>query len=145
MAATHAFSQQHTAPSPAAVAVMDAAAQCFAERGYAETSIDDVARRLDATKGRIYHHFASKTDLFFQVYRRGMALNFAGVAPHRGDLAAMCRAHAETIMREQTYQRVIVEGVFLHRHGNLSERQQAELRELIDLRDEYEATFRTAI
>ena len=124
---------------------MDAAARCFADRGYAATSIDDVARSLGSTKGRVYHHFASKTDLFFQVYRRGMALNFRSIAPHRGNLAAMCRAHAETIMREQPYQRVLVEGVFLHRHGNLSERQKHELRELIDLRDDYERTFREAI
>ena len=132
-------------PSPAAVAVMDAAARCFAERGYGTTSIDDVARRLGATKGRVYHHFASKTDLFFHVYRRGMALNFAAIAPHRGDLRAMCLAHAEIIMREQPYQRVLMEGVFLHRHGELSVRQNEALRELIDLRDDYEAAFREAI
>ena len=136
---------QAVAPSPAAVAVMDAAARCFAERGYGTTSVDDVARRLGATKGRVYHHFASKTDLFFQVYRRGMALNFAAIAPHHGDLHAMCLAHAEVIMREQAYQRVLMEGVFLHRHGGLSQRQDTELRELIDLRDDYELAFREVI
>lgn len=135
---------------PAALAVLDAAARCFAERGFAATSVDDVARRLNATKGRVYHHYASKTDLFFAVYRRGMDLNFAALArvadaPPVPRLRAMCVAHAETIMREQAFQRVIVEGVFLHRFGTGSPRHHDELRRLIDLRDDYERLFRAAI
>ena len=55
--------------------ILEAAAACFEERGFASTSIDDVARRLGSTKGRIYHHFSSKTDLFAAVFRAGMALN----------------------------------------------------------------------
>ena len=47
--------------------ILQTAAECFTERGYAETSIDDVARRLGCTKGRIYHFFASKVDLFCSV------------------------------------------------------------------------------
>ncbi|MGD9915173.1 MAG: TetR/AcrR family transcriptional regulator [Rhizobiaceae bacterium] len=44
--------------------ILRTAALCFMERGYYATSIDDVARKLGATKGRIYHHFPSKGDLF---------------------------------------------------------------------------------
>ena len=63
--------------------ILQAAANCFTERGYAQTSIDDVARRLSATKGRIYHHYPSKADLFADVFKTGMDMNYAAVAPYR--------------------------------------------------------------
>lgn len=137
--------------SQAADAVLDAAARCFAERGFAATAIDDVARALGATKGRVYHHFASKTALFFAVYRRGMAIDFATVEPFAAlpdpleRLSRMALAHAETIMREQAYQRVITEGVLVHRHGTLSPAERAEMAGLMALRDDYEALFRQAV
>ena len=139
------------ARSQAADAVLDAAARCFAERGFAATAIDDVARALGATKGRVYHHFASKTALFFAVYRRGMAIDFATLEPFavmadpRERLERMAAAHAETIMREQAYQRVLTEGVLVHRHGTLSPAERAELAGLMALRDDYEAIFRRAV
>ncbi len=46
------------------VVILETAAQCFMEQGFATTSIDDVARRMGSTKGRIYHYYSSKTDLF---------------------------------------------------------------------------------
>jgi AcrR family transcriptional regulator len=36
----------------------------FAERGYAGTSIEGVARAAGLTKGALYHHFRDKTELF---------------------------------------------------------------------------------
>ena len=38
--------------------VLAAAAECFMRRGYEQTSMDDVAETLGATKGRVYHHSA---------------------------------------------------------------------------------------
>src|SRR3546814_7359817 len=52
--------------------ILQVAAECFMEQGFNATSIDDVARRMNATKGRIYHYYASKTDLFFEINREGM-------------------------------------------------------------------------
>lgn len=45
-------------------ALLDAAARLFTERGFARTSLDDVAADARVTKGAIYHHFASKQGLF---------------------------------------------------------------------------------
>src|SRR5690606_850665 len=64
--------------------ILRAAARCFMNRGYSATSIDDVARSLGATKGRIYHHFPSKADLFAEVFRTGMDLNYEAVRPFVG-------------------------------------------------------------
>lgn len=43
--------------------IMETAASMFAEGSYEGTSLDDIARRIGATKGLIYHYFASKSVL----------------------------------------------------------------------------------
>jgi AcrR family transcriptional regulator len=51
-------------------ALLDSAAACFAQNGFAATSLDEVAQHARLTKGAIYHHFASKRDLFRAVLER---------------------------------------------------------------------------
>ncbi len=51
-------------------ALLDAACDLFGERGYAATSIDDVAQAANVTKGAFYHHYAGKQDLFAGVYEQ---------------------------------------------------------------------------
>jgi AcrR family transcriptional regulator len=51
-------------------ALLDSASACFFESGFAATSLDQVAQRARVTKGAIYHHFASKRDLFLAVLAR---------------------------------------------------------------------------
>jgi AcrR family transcriptional regulator len=53
-------------------ALTTAARELFGERGYAATSIDEVASRAGVTKGAFYHHFAGKADLFQEVYEQVM-------------------------------------------------------------------------
>jgi AcrR family transcriptional regulator len=50
--------------------LLAAARQLFGERGYAATSLDDIAARASVTKGALYHHFRGKTDLFQAVYEQ---------------------------------------------------------------------------
>jgi AcrR family transcriptional regulator len=45
-------------------ALLDEATALFAERGYARTSLEDVASASQVTRGAVYHHFASKQALF---------------------------------------------------------------------------------
>src|ERR1700710_893798 len=61
--------------------ILQAAADLFMEFGYAATSIDAVAQRLGATKGRIYHHYRSKADLFFDVQVAAMTRLLDEVEP----------------------------------------------------------------
>jgi TetR/AcrR family acrAB operon transcriptional repressor len=42
----------------------------FAQRGFASTSVDDIARAAGVTKGAIYWHFASKDEIFHAILRR---------------------------------------------------------------------------
>ncbi|MFC4905731.1 TetR/AcrR family transcriptional regulator [Actinomadura gamaensis] len=51
-------------------ALLDAATRRFAEHGFAGTSLEDVAADIQATRGAVYHHFASKTALFQAVFER---------------------------------------------------------------------------
>lgn len=45
-------------------ALVDSAVDLFTKRGYAATSLDEVARRARVTKGALYHHFSGKQALF---------------------------------------------------------------------------------
>jgi len=44
--------------------ILSAAITCFAEKGYYEASMDDIAKAANLSKGSLYWHFKSKRDLF---------------------------------------------------------------------------------
>ncbi|MCP5000047.1 MAG: TetR/AcrR family transcriptional regulator [Hyphomicrobiales bacterium] len=122
------------------------------DRGYAATSIDDVARSLGATKGRIYHHYRSKADLFFDVYRHGMQMNFDIVAPIAEQslptidkLQRMTKEHCLAMIRTQPFQRCVWEGVEMLKRGATTPEQRDVLIELQAMRDNYADIFRAVI
>ena len=132
--------------------ILDAAATCFMERGYTETSIDDVARSLGATKGRIYHHFRSKADIFAEVFRIGMDMNYAAIEPFRympGPASQRWRkiafAHAVQMIVTKPYQRTVWVGVKMHLRGATTPEQRHVFEELLNYRTEYGQIFRQAI
>ena len=49
------------------------AAQLFAEKGYEATSLRDVSQALGVSLAGLYHYFASKEDLLYQVQHRTFA------------------------------------------------------------------------
>jgi len=44
-------------------ALLKAARELFAEKGFAQTGREEIAERAGVTRGALYHHFASKTDV----------------------------------------------------------------------------------
>jgi AcrR family transcriptional regulator len=129
--------------------VLSAAADCFMEMGFAATSIDDVARRMGATKGRVYHYYRSKTDLFFDVYRYSLERIQSPVAeiaaedrPPRERFRDMVRAHALSIMDDLRFHRVASQGVEMLARGATTPDQRKALADLIATRAGYEALFR---
>ena len=44
-------------------AILDSAMQTLYEKGYSRTTFDEVASRINLTKGAVYWHFKNKTDL----------------------------------------------------------------------------------
>lgn len=58
-------------------AIADAAAELFAERGYAATSVREVVERAGCTKPVLYYYFANKSDLFLHVLNEQVnAINY---------------------------------------------------------------------
>jgi AcrR family transcriptional regulator len=132
--------------------ILRAAASCFMERGYAATSIDDVARRLGATKGRIYHHFPSKADLFAEVFRTGMDLNYEAVRPFVDTPGPalprwrrMATAHTMQMIVTKPFQRAVWIGVEMHLRGATTPEQRVVFGRLIDYRSEYGNLFRATL
>jgi AcrR family transcriptional regulator len=51
-------------------ALLAAARELFAARGYAATPIEEIVQRARVTKGALYHHFRDKQDLFKAVFEQ---------------------------------------------------------------------------
>jgi AcrR family transcriptional regulator len=88
-------------------AVILTAARAFRERGYHNTSIDDVARVLNVTKPTIYHYVSNKEQLLFECFRAGLKEimeSFAQVktsdATARQRLATVLTRYAEAMTSE---------------------------------------------
>jgi AcrR family transcriptional regulator len=126
--------------------ILQAAAELFMEFGYAATSIDAVAQRLGATKGRIYHHYRSKADLFIDVQVAAMNRLNEQVEPLARSagspierLAAMALRHTQILLTELPMQKVAVQGLERHLLGNSSAAKR--LRSVVKMRDDYEQMF----
>src|SRR3954466_7869646 len=52
--------------------IVEAATQHFAEHGYHDARVGDIAIALGIAKGSIFQHFGSKDGLFFEVYKRAV-------------------------------------------------------------------------
>ena len=68
-------------------AVLDAAARLFAGKGYAATSMRDIAEACEMLPGSLYYHFAAKEDLLVAVYEAGVPSK-SNVSPSFGIFAA---------------------------------------------------------
>jgi AcrR family transcriptional regulator len=92
----------------------EAAVDLIAERGYAATTVDDIALRAGVAKGTVYYNFASKTELFEELLRHGIGLlteRFrevsAGVPP-RDAVGALIRAQLEYIQRYRAFAQLLL-------------------------------------
>ncbi|MBE6445310.1 MAG: TetR family transcriptional regulator [Alphaproteobacteria bacterium] len=51
-------------------AILDSALSLFYEKGYTRTTFDEVAKRINLTKGAVYWHFRNKADLLAELMRQ---------------------------------------------------------------------------
>jgi AcrR family transcriptional regulator len=91
----------------------------FAAGGFAGTAIDDILADVGMTRGALYHHFASKAELFRAVFeeqeRRLTAVVAAGAAASSGRspwaaFRAGCEAFLEGCLDPQTQRIVLIDG-----------------------------------
>ncbi|MDR1525069.1 MAG: TetR/AcrR family transcriptional regulator [Tannerella sp.] len=59
--------------------IMDVALRLFAENGYANTSIDKIAKSIGIAKGLLYTYFKNKEDLLYQILLSGIDKMSIGV------------------------------------------------------------------
>ena len=129
--------------------VLNAAATVFMERGFTATSVDDIAEVLGSTKGRIYHYYRSKADIFLDVLTFSMLDLLERIRPiaEQRDLPpdqrlhAAARMHAIVMMTQSARSRVAVQGTEMHLMQEAGVKQRQALQAFVDMRDEYEQYF----
>jgi TetR/AcrR family transcriptional regulator, fatty acid metabolism regulator protein len=74
MAATAAArrARPETAPPPKREAILRAAIDVFAERGFFNAQVADVARGAGVAAGTVYLYFRSKDEILISIFERGM-------------------------------------------------------------------------
>ena len=130
-------------------AIEDVASDLFRERGYAATSIRDIARALSVQGASLYAHVTSKEDVLWAIVDRA-ATRFEAAADRAeaeaearrpGDpaeaIAALVRAHVEVLTAD-----VDEAGVFVHEWRALGPARRAAI---LERRDAYVARFRRRI
>jgi AcrR family transcriptional regulator len=76
--------------------VMNAAGRLFGERGYAHTSLDEIAAAAGVTKPVLYRHFDSKTNLYLALLER-----------HRDDLPKFIERVPPDLPMEQRIEAIL--------------------------------------
>ncbi len=124
--------------------VRDAAARLFREKGYAFTSMRDIAAASGMLAGSLYYHFASKDQLLVAVYAEGVRRITAAVdtaLAREGEpwerLERVCAAHLGALLTDSDYGQVVIRV----RPDDVPEIAP----QLIALRDGYERLFARAI
>src|SRR3954453_819681 len=127
-------------------AIEDIASGLFHDRGYAATSVRDIARALDIRGASLYAHVTSKEDVLWAIVDRAAsafetAADRAAAATAVRDpaerLSGLVRAHVEAIAADPQ-----LASVFVSEWRHLSpERRSA----ILARRDAYEGRFREVI
>ena len=124
--------------------MLDAAARLFAQRGYAATSMRDIARAASMLPGSLYYHFAAKEDLLAAVYAAGVREIVAALRAALSRetepwarLEAACVAHLETVLKRSDTAQVLIRV--------LPEQVPAAAAHLKQLRAEVETVFRELV
>jgi len=126
--------------------VLEAAAALFASKGYAATSIRDIAQQVGILSGSLYYHFASKEELLLEAHARGVAqvteavesaLAGAGASPWER-MTAACRAHLDVLLGPSPFSQVITPQFPSHFDGDVR-------ATLLQQREGYEDIFRELV
>lgn len=100
---------KHTSRADRRSAILDAATSVFVERGFAGTTMHDIAAAARASKQTLYQRFGDKVGLFEAVIESNIADAEAGTDPHldalrdtddiEGDLRRFARQHLRDVLQ----------------------------------------------
>jgi AcrR family transcriptional regulator len=98
-------------------AVLGAARASFGKKGYAQTSVDEIAAEARVTKGAVYHHFAGKEALFRAVHAEVEAEAQARAAAARDpkeppidQIVAVVNAYLDAALDEEIRRITLIDG-----------------------------------
>ncbi|KIF71500.1 TetR family transcriptional regulator [Streptomyces sp. AcH 505] len=100
-------------------ALLRAARELFAERGFAATGTEDIVTAADVTRGALYHHFKDKADLFRAVMaecaqemaQRLVEQETARAEQHPGDAWQLLRSGFQSFLdacNDAQFQRIVL-------------------------------------
>ena len=99
------------------LAVLVAARWSFGKKGYAQTSVDEIAAAARVTKGAVYHHFADKEALFRAVHSEVEAEAQARAAAARDpkqspidQIVAVVNAYLDVALDEEIRRITLIDG-----------------------------------
>lgn len=118
--------------------LLEHATVCFFEKGYADTTIDDIVGRSKMSKGAIYNYFRSKEEIFLQLLTKRNAETLAHLRELFRELSAATEKlqlllHSIRRIPDESESRV---WGMLHLEFLLYASRQPDLQHLID--DEYD-------
>lgn len=126
--------------------IVRAAGRLFAEKGYAATTIRDIARAVDMQSGSPFYHFKTKHDMLRAVVLEGIAaINDAVIRaansgkPPRATFEAMLRAHLDQLLGDTGRD---FAATLLHESRHLDPAVRAEV---IALKDGYEKMWQKVL
>jgi len=115
--------------------ILDAAMRCFIRKGYHATTIDDITRESDLTKGGIYWHFKSKWNIYL-----------AMVEEHKKENRLLCKMMKEFELDKE----ILIKGglLFVEEHiknewiSRVFNEVEAEAMRNKEVREEYFSIFK---
>jgi TetR/AcrR family transcriptional regulator, fatty acid metabolism regulator protein len=119
-------------PAPKRDAILRAAIDVFAERGYFNAQVADVARAAGVAAGTVYLYFKSKDDLLVSIFERSMR---EGLAKGRAAVAQPCDP------RERLLRLARAHLARLGHDRNLAIVFQVELRQSTKFMERFSATL----
>lgn len=120
------------------------AVDLFHQKGYFATSVSEIAARCGIQKASIYHHYASKENILFQIHKVTMEDltgslrgNLAGLTDVEARMRAAVRSHVRFHLDRQ-------KETFIA-NSELRGLTPEHYREIVSMRDEYEQIFQQII
>jgi AcrR family transcriptional regulator len=103
--------------------ILGAANECFTQLGIARTSVQDVARTANVSRGTVYRYFEDRNVLIeaaieygAQRFYREVAVAMATKATLAEQVGAMAETHAKILLDHRTRNRLMADDAELMRH-----------------------------
>lgn len=118
-------------------AIVAAAVNCFYEKGYEATGVQEIVSRAGVSKGSFYHHFAAKEDLLLLIHDAfidsQLEMLRSAASAGRSPRETLAQLIEENLVGAEQFQRY--QTIFFEQRRFLSEDRFVEVKKK---RDEYE-------